>query len=126
MLRSVKVLVQSQLKLTKLQLSLEAWVEEISNWKCVEKWQLLLTHHKVFLLDILMGSSLTSLTCLTAFSVCRHVNTVKSVYGATKNHPTYTGGQLIENLIFYMTTYIHSYNNYPNRIIVLHTSTDHL
>jgi hypothetical protein len=25
-----------------------------------------------------------------------------------------------------MTTYIHSYNNYPNRIIALHTSTDHL
>jgi hypothetical protein len=42
-------------------------------------------------------------------------------YGATKNRPTYTGGLLIENHIFYMTTYIHSYNNYPNRIIILHT-----
>jgi hypothetical protein len=49
-----------------------------------------------------------------------------ATYGATKNRPTYTGGQLTENHIFYMTTYIHLYNNYPNRIIILRTSTDHL
>jgi hypothetical protein len=49
-------------------------------------------------------------------------------YGATKNRRTYTGGQFIENHIFDMTTYIyiHSYNNYSNIIIILHTSTDHL
>jgi hypothetical protein len=47
-----------------------------------------------------------------------------ATYGATTNRQTYTGGQLIEN-IFYMTAYIHSYNNYPNRIIVLHKSIDH-
>jgi hypothetical protein len=51
---------------------------------------------------------------------------VMTTYGATKNRPTYTGGQLTENRIFYMTTYIHSYNNYPTRIIILHTSTDQL
>jgi hypothetical protein len=49
-----------------------------------------------------------------------------ATYGDTKNRPTYTGGQLIENHIFYMTTYIHSYNKYLNRIIIVHTSTDHL
>jgi hypothetical protein len=32
-------------------------------------------------------------------------DTEKTTYGATKHRPTYTGGQLIENHIFYMTTY---------------------
>jgi hypothetical protein len=57
-----------------------------------------------------------------SFSVLKYSET----YGATKNLPTYTGGQLIENHIFCMTTYIHSYNNYPNSIIILHISTDRL
>jgi hypothetical protein len=30
-----------------------------------------------------------------------------TTYGTTKHRSTYTGGQLIENHIFYMTTYIY-------------------